>query len=58
MEPQTFSADGIAAPLRYATFRRLWLAGLLANLGILIQGVEAACELDSREPLSDLGKLT
>ncbi|UPK28236.1 MFS transporter [Bradyrhizobium sp. 195] len=42
IEPQTFSADGITAPLRYAAFRRIWLAGLLANLGFLIQGVGAA----------------
>jgi len=41
-KPQTFSADGITAPLRYATFRRIWLASLLSNLGILIQGVGAA----------------
>src|SRR6185437_784577 len=36
------SADGIAAPLRHPTFRRIWLASLLSNLGILIQGVGAA----------------
>ncbi|WGR90850.1 MFS transporter (plasmid) [Bradyrhizobium sp. ISRA435] len=36
------SADGITAPLRHATFRRIWLASLLSNLGILIQGVGAA----------------
>ncbi|MDA9521324.1 MFS transporter [Bradyrhizobium sp. CCBAU 11434] len=35
-------ADGIMAPLRYANFRRIWLASLLSNLGILIQGVGAA----------------
>lgn len=40
--PQTSSVDGITAPLRYATFRRIWLASLLSNLGILIQGVGAA----------------
>ncbi|WP_342723958.1 MFS transporter [Bradyrhizobium sp. B097] len=39
---QTGGADGIAAPLRHATFRRIWLASLLSNLGILIQGVGAA----------------
>lgn len=39
---ETFSVDGIAAPLRYAAFRRVWLASLLSNLGILIQGVGAA----------------
>ncbi|WGR97785.1 MFS transporter [Bradyrhizobium sp. ISRA436] len=36
------AADGITAPLRHATFRRIWLASLLSNLGILIQGVGAA----------------
>ena len=39
---QKLSADGITAPLRYPTFRRIWLASLLSNLGILIQGVGAA----------------
>lgn len=34
--------DGITAPLRYPTFRRIWLASLLTNLGVLIQGVGAA----------------
>src|ERR1700726_633700 len=37
-----FSADGITAPLRHLVFRRIWLASLLSNLGILIQGVGAA----------------
>jgi predicted MFS family arabinose efflux permease len=41
-ERQTFAADGITAPLRHAIFRRIWLASLLSNLGILIQGVGAA----------------
>ena len=36
------SADGIMAPLRHAVFRRIWLASLVSNLGILIQGVGAA----------------
>ena len=39
---QRFAADGIAAPLRHMVFRRIWLASLLSNLGILIQGVGAA----------------
>src|ERR1700692_2195780 len=38
----TVAADGITAPLRHMVFRRLWLASLLSNLGILIQGVGAA----------------
>ncbi len=36
------STDGITAPLRHTIFRRIWLASLLSNLGILIQGVGAA----------------
>ncbi|MCK1731439.1 MFS transporter [Bradyrhizobium sp. 142] len=39
---QTSSVDDVTAPLRYPTFRRIWLASLLSNLGILIQGVGAA----------------
>ena len=38
----SFSADGLAAPLRYPIFRKIWLASLLSNLGLLIQGVGAA----------------
>ena len=37
-----FPADGIAAPLRHSTFRRIWSASLLSNLGLLIQAVGAA----------------
>lgn len=33
---------GMAAPLRYPVFRRIWLASMLSNLGLLIQGVGAA----------------
>jgi len=36
------ATEGIAAPLRHAVFRRIWLASLVSNLGILIQGVGAA----------------
>ncbi|MGY3361920.1 MFS family permease [Bradyrhizobium sp. GM0.4] len=39
---RTSSVDAITAPLRYSIFRRIWLASLLSNLGILIQGVGAA----------------
>jgi MFS family permease len=38
----TFAADGVAAPLRHTIFRRIWLASLLSNLGLLIQAVGAA----------------
>lgn len=41
-QPQAFRADGITAPLRFRTFRRIWIANLLANVGILIQSVGAA----------------
>jgi predicted MFS family arabinose efflux permease len=37
-----FATDGITAPLRHSVFRRIWLASLVSNLGILIQGVGAA----------------
>jgi len=36
------SPSHIAAPLRHSVFRRIWLASLLSNLGLLIQGVGAA----------------
>ncbi|MET4121163.1 MFS family permease [Bradyrhizobium sp. JR1.5] len=39
---ETLSVGGITAPLRYPFFRRIWLASLFSNLGILIQGVGAA----------------
>src|SRR5882762_5353123 len=35
-------SDSITAPLQHSVFRRIWLASLLSNLGILIQGVGAA----------------
>lgn len=41
-KPQTVVADRITAPLRLPTFRRIWLASLLSNVGIVIQGVGAA----------------
>jgi MFS family permease len=41
-ERQKFAADGVTAPLRHAVFRRIWLASLLSNFGLLIQGVGAA----------------
>lgn len=33
--------DGITAPLRIPVFRRIWLASLLSNMGLLIHGVGA-----------------
>jgi MFS family permease len=41
-QPGRFPADGVTAPLRHSAFRRIWLASLLSNLGLLIQGVGAA----------------
>ena len=35
-------ADSITAPLRHAIFRRIWMASLLSNLGLMIQSVGAA----------------
>jgi MFS family permease len=34
--------NGIGAPLRIALFRRIWLASLLSNFGLMIHGVGAA----------------
>src|SRR5215472_2655864 len=42
LKAQMVSTDGITAPLRHTTFRRIWLASLLSNLGSLIQGVGVA----------------
>jgi MFS family permease len=41
-KPRKFAADGVTAPLRYPAFRRIWLASLLSNFGLMIQGVGAA----------------
>jgi MFS family permease len=35
-------ANGMFAPLRHTAFRRIWMASLLSNLGLLIMGVGAA----------------
>jgi len=41
--PKRVTADhSITAPLKFPVFRRIWFAGLLSNLGLLIQGVGAA----------------
>ena len=41
-ERSKFAADSLAAPLRHSVFRRIWLASLLSNLGLMIQAVGAA----------------
>lgn len=34
--------DRVTAPLRHGTFRRIWIASLISNLGSLVQGVGVA----------------
>ena len=48
-----FAPDSIAAPLRHAVFRRIWLASLVSNLGILIQGVGAAWSMTQMTTSAD-----
>lgn len=52
-QPKTFSTDGITAPLRYAAFRRIWLASVFSNLGILIKGVGAAWAMTQMSSSAD-----
>src|SRR6516164_8638131 len=47
------SADGITAPLRHVVFRRIWLASLLSNLGLLIQAVGAAWAMTQMTSAAD-----
>jgi MFS family permease len=48
-----FATDGVAAPLRHTIFRRIWLASLLSNLGLLIQAVGAAWAMTQMTPDAD-----
>src|SRR5438874_4191057 len=48
-----FAADGVVAPLRHSAFRRIWLASLLSNLGLLIQAVGAAWAMTQMTPSAD-----
>jgi MFS family permease len=50
---QMFAADGVSAPLRHSAFRRIWLASLLSNLGLLIQAVGAAWAMTQMTPSAD-----
>src|SRR5215467_1654566 len=50
---QMVGVDGIAAPLRHSTFRHIWLASVLSNLGILIQGVGAAWAMTQMSSSAD-----
>ncbi|WP_027574554.1 MFS transporter [Bradyrhizobium sp. WSM1743] len=49
----TSKVDGIIGPLRNVTFRRIWLASLFSNLGILVQGVGAAWAMTEMAPSAD-----
>ncbi len=51
-KPETSSVDRITAP-RYGTFRRIWLAGVLSNLGIVVQTVGAACAMTEMASSAD-----
>jgi MFS family permease len=50
----TTASDSIIAPLRFAVFRRIWIAGLLSNLGLLIQGVGAAWQMTLMTSSADM----
>jgi MFS family permease len=49
-----FAAEGIAAPLKHAVFRRIWLASLLSNLGLMINGVGAAWAMTQMTSSADM----
>ncbi|MEW6642879.1 MAG: MFS transporter [Pseudomonadota bacterium] len=46
--------QGIGAPLRIALFRRIWLASLLSNLGLMIHGVGAAWAMTQMTSSADM----
>ena len=46
--------DGIGAPLRIALFRRIWLASLLSNFGLMIHGVGAAWAMTQLTSSADM----
>ncbi|MDB5618923.1 MFS transporter [Tardiphaga sp.] len=48
-----FAADSIAAPLGIVVFRRIWLASLLSNLGLMIQSVGAAWAMTQMTATAD-----
>ncbi|MCO5132397.1 MAG: MFS transporter [Xanthobacteraceae bacterium] len=52
-KPSTPAANGLAAPLRIKLFRRIWLASLLSNLGLMIQGVGAAWAMTQMTSAAD-----
>lgn len=48
------TAEGIAAPLKHPVFRRIWLASLLSNLGLMINGVGAAWAMTQMTTSADM----
>lgn len=46
--------NGVTAPLRHALFRRIWLASLLSNLGLMINGVGAAWAMTQMTSSADM----
>src|SRR5437867_1950021 len=46
--------DSITAPLRNLTFRRIWFASLIFNLGTLIQGVGVAWAMTQMTSSADM----
>lgn len=52
-ERSKFAADSLAAPLRHSVFRRIWLASLLSNLGLMIQAVGAAWAMTQMTSAAD-----
>lgn len=53
-ELQGQSTASIAEPLRTPLFRRIWLASLFSNLGLLIQGVGAAWAMTELTTAADM----
>ena len=47
-------AGGVTAPLRHAVFRRIWMASLLSNLGLMINGVGAAWAMTQMTSSADM----
>ena len=52
--PAAAAGNGIAAPLRHAAFRRIWLGSLVSNLGLMIQAVGAAWMMTQLTRAADL----
>jgi MFS family permease len=51
---EAFGGNGIVAPLRDVTFRRIWVASLFSNLGTLIQGVGVAWAMTQMTSSADM----